>query len=241
MVPCYNEESRLRVDGFRRITELSPLSLLFVDDGSTDRTAERLEEIVSRLGGRGELLRLPVNGGKGEAVRQGMLRAIGEGAATVGYADADLSTPPEEIARLARVMEESDARVVMGSRVRLLGRRIERRPARHYAGRVFATVASLVLGLPVYDTQCGAKFFRVTQVLADALSRPFSSRWSFDVELIGRLLHPRQGRGYEPAGFVEVPLRVWHDVAGSKLTAHGALRAGIDLLRIGLSIRRGGG
>src|SRR5262249_59105570 len=106
----------------------------------------------------------------------------------------------------------------LGSRVKLLGRTIDRRIGRHYRGRIFATLASLVLDLPVYDTQCGAKLFRTSAILAAALSRPFRSRWSFDVELLQRLV---LGFGGVPAlavrEIVEEPLAVWRDVPGSKL------------------------
>jgi hypothetical protein len=128
----------------------------------------------------------------------------------------------------------------MGSRVQLLGRRIERSSLRHYAGRVFATGASLSLGLPVYDTQCGAKLFRPSPALACALEQPFTSRWAFDVELLGRLLRPDTGVPPVAAERIrEEPLLVWSDVPGSKLRPLGALRGGLDLLRLGLKSRLG--
>ena len=161
------------------------------------------------------------------------------GAQEVGYADADLSTSPEELSRLAKELEVRGVHVVLGSRVRLLGAQIDRRPLRHYLGRLFASVASLALRLPVYDTQCGAKFFRAGPALRHALAEPFHSRWAFDVELIGRLLRSPE-TPLSAADFVEVPLRHWADVNGSKLSPLAALRAGFDLFLIGYRLRRRG-
>ena len=239
VVPCHNEEKRL--DGERLLGLLARpgISLLFVDDGSTDRTRERLLEIAARAPDRVRVHALDHNRGKGEAVREGLLQALATGAAAVGYLDADLSTPPEEMLGLVAALADPRIQVVLGSRVSLLGRRIERQRARHYLGRVFASVASLALGIPVYDTQCGAKVFRRSPTLEAALARPFSSRWAFDVELLGRLLVGEDGAPQlGESVFVEVPLQRWHDVKGSSLSPGHMLKAGIDLLRIAGQIRR---
>jgi dolichyl-phosphate beta-glucosyltransferase len=219
VVPCYNEAARL--DEAPLLTFLDrcgEASLLFVDDGSTDATAQRLAAIAARSPARVDVLSLSPNGGKAEAVRQGMLRALSRGAGTVGYLDADLSTPPDELLRLRAKLDRPEVEVVLGARVALLGTDIERSAVRHYLGRVFASAASLILQARVYDTQCGAKLFRASPALAAALATPFISRWAFDVELLGRLL---AGSATVPAlplsAIVEVPLATWHDIGGSKL------------------------
>jgi glycosyltransferase involved in cell wall biosynthesis len=208
--------------------------LLLVDDGSTDRTLDVLAEIQGAApASTVRVLPLPRNGGKAEAVRQGLANALGRGARLIGYADADLSTPFAELSRLLEPVEQGTADVVLGSRVALLGTHIERTRARHYLGRVFATAASLLLKLGVYDTQCGAKFFRQSPALESALSVPFSSSWAFDVELIGRLLLGAPGAPpIAPDRFVEIPLRAWRDVRGSHLKSRDMARAAFDLVRI---------
>lgn len=236
IIPCFNEEARLREGEILSLARQPDLQIVLVDDGSTDGTRGRLERIAGESQGKAAALVLPRNSGKAEAVRLGFREALGLGAPLVGFADADLSTPPPEILRLIEVAEGRPALVIMGSRVRLLGTNIQRNPLRHVLGRVFATVASLAVGLDVYDTQCGAKFFRDTPALRRAMGLPFTSRWAFDVELIERLLSDSD-QPYTEADFVEVPLRTWIDVKGSKLAPHSAARAGLDLLRIGLRTR----
>jgi dolichyl-phosphate beta-glucosyltransferase len=134
--------------------------------------------------------------------------------------------------------ERPEIEVVLGSRVRLLGRRIERRAARHYLGRVFATGASLTLGLPVYDTQCGAKLLRATASTRQVFATPFLARWVFDVELLARYGQAVAGQAPPLERRVyELPLQQWTDVAGSKVRPWDFVRSGLQLLRIWRSYR----
>lgn len=234
VIPCFNEEARLDVEGVRAILEDPRASVLFVDDGSSDGTLALLRRLERELP-RVRVCELGTNAGKAEAVRAGLREAVADGAPLVAYLDADFATPPAEIARIIATLRESPAlTAALGSRVALLGRKIERSPARHYLGRVFATAASVVLGVAVYDTQCGAKAFRVDDVMRRALALPFTTRWIFDVELLDRLL-----RGGTPASaIVEVPLNAWRDVAGSKLAPWAAAHAAADLARLAARRRR---
>ncbi len=239
VVPCYNEASRLDVERFAELAARPGIHLLFVDDGSTDGTRGLLDALVRRGRGRIGVLGLTENSGKAEAVRRGLLDALTRGHEAVGFADADLATPPEELVRLVTVLEEKGVQAVLGARVVLMGGHIERRPWRHATGRVFAMFATAVLRVPFYDTQCGAKVFRPSAQLAAALRTPFHSRWAFDVELLGRLLSGSQG--VEPmreSAFVEVPLRRWVDVAGSKRHLASMVRATLDLGVIAVDLAR---
>jgi dolichyl-phosphate beta-glucosyltransferase len=237
VVPCYNEEQRLDGANFLALRGRPDIALLFVDDGSSDRTLERLRELSD--GAAVGVLALAQNGGKAEAVRRGMLHALEGGATIVGYMDADASTPAAEMLRLLELMESHGADVAMGARVRLLGSDVRRKRARHYLGRLFATAASIMLDLPVYDTQCGAKLFRDTPSLRAALSRRFMSRWAFDVELIGRLVTGDAGAPpLDQDRFLEMPLRQWCDVGGSKLGPTAMIKSGLELAAIQRDLRK---
>jgi glycosyltransferase involved in cell wall biosynthesis len=241
VIPCFDEEHRLDTVRLAELAESGRVRLLMVDDGSTDRTLSMLRALAESVSSV-DVLDLPRNVGKAETVRLGLLQAVESGAPTVGYYDADLATPPHELLRLLDVLDDRpEISFVMGARVALLGRTIERSALRHYLGRIFATLASVILRLRVYDTQCGAKVFRVTPALVEAINRPFRSSWVFDVELIARLLQGSRSVDPVPASaFEEVPLREWHDVGGSKLTVPRMVRAMTDLLVVGaqLSLRR---
>jgi glycosyltransferase involved in cell wall biosynthesis len=236
VVPCYNEASRLQSDRFLEfLRDHEDIRFLFVNDGSRDNTLSVLKAMQSGCEDRIQILDMIQNGGKAEAVRAGMLAAIGQGDVSyVGFWDADLATPLEAIPEFLEVIEESDElEMVFGSRIRLLGRHVNRRAARHYLGRVFASVVSIVLRLPIYDTQCGAKVFRITPELTQVLNDPFLSRWVFDVEILARYIALHDGSSaFLHEAIYELPLARWDDVAGSKVGPGDFLIAFLDILRI---------
>ncbi|HEX4065036.1 MAG TPA: glycosyltransferase [Acidobacteriaceae bacterium] len=238
VVPCYNEAARLDVETFARFLAAGrarTIHFLFVNDGSRDETLAVLESLRARFPERVSVLDQQPNRGKAEAVRNGMLEVIRSGAAVfTGYWDADLATPLEQIVDFLDLLElKPELNLVFGARVRLLGRAIHRQPLRHYLGRCFATVVSVLLRLPVYDTQCGAKLFRITPDLPEVLTEPFHSRWIFDVEILARLLALHRFNAVLLEGEIyEYPLPVWTDVAGSKVKPTDFLRAFGELAAI---------
>ena len=221
VVPCYNEARRLDAPAFEGyVKQGHPERFLFVDDGSTDRTAAILQELRDFAPGQIDFISLPKNRGKAEAVRQGILKGLEDQPDFVGYWDADLATPLDAIPEFRELMESKEhLQMVLGSRVKLMGRTIQRRMVRHYPGRVFATLVSMALRLPIYDTQCGAKLFRVSAEVRSLFETPFRSNWAFDVELIARFLRGRRLAGGPPPeeAVYEKALREWRDVAGSKV------------------------
>jgi glycosyltransferase involved in cell wall biosynthesis len=181
------------------------------------------------------------NRGKAETVRHGICTAVDREFEYVGFWDADLATPLAEIPEFMGVFaEHPELDMVFGSRVKLLGRHVERKASRHYLGRVFATFISTMLGLPIYDSQCGAKIFRVRPNTRSLFERPFLSRWVFDVEILARYLSA-VGPAAATAAIYEFPLHSWVDVGGSKLKAMDFLVAFRDVLRIRRAYPRFGG
>ncbi len=241
VVPCYNEALRLPVVQFQEFLGKSRVRFVFVDDGSRDNTIERLEELRRGNEDRVTVLQSPRNQGKAAAVRQGVTFALEHGAGQVdnqvedyvGYWDADLATPLDAIPQFMSVFRgKPGLDMVFGSRVKLLGRHVERRASRHYLGRVFATVVSIMLRLPIYDTQCGAKIFRVSPETRDLWAEPFRTKWIFDVELLARYIRRVGSSDSAAQRIYEFPLDAWQDVGGSKVKALDFLIAFRDVLRI---------
>lgn len=241
VIPCYNEEHRLPSSEFSKFIGETDVQFIFVDDGSTDRTASVLDGLAAEYPSRVAVHRMVQNRGKAEAVREGLLKACAARANYVGFWDADLATPLEAILDFRELLDRRrDIEMVFGARINLLGRAVNRRLVRHYFGRVFATAAAFTLGFEIYDTQCGAKLFRVTDGFAQRLQSPFIGGWIFDVEMIAREVEARRGTSLPPVQSViyEYPLDVWRDVAGSKISGADWLRVGFNLCRIWLRYLR---
>lgn len=233
VVPCYNEQLRLPMEQFQRFLSESTVNFVFVDDGSRDKTLERLKNLRKGREDRVFVLALPQNRGKAEAVRMGLNFALDQNAQYAGYWDADLSTPLEAITEFMEVFAaRPDLDMVFGSRVKLLGRKVHRKTSRHYLGRVFATTVSLILRLPIYDTQCGAKIFRVGPGTRELVAEPFGSRWVFDVELLARYIRRLGSPNLAATRIYEYPLNAWEDVGGSKVKPHDFFVAFRDVLGI---------
>jgi dolichyl-phosphate beta-glucosyltransferase len=240
VIPCYNEEQRLpRAELIAFVDSHPGVSLCLVDDGSRDGTLRLLQAMQAQRPGRVLVLPVQPNGGKAEAVRAGVRYAAASGDwPYIGYWDADLSTPLSEMERLLDTLRTTTAcRIAMGSRVKRLGSRIDRRIARHVLGRIFAACASLVLGLSVYDSQCGAKLFR-RDTVDIFFGKPFLTRWLFDLEMLVRLRNAGGTAAMDTA--CEVPLGRWTEVGGSKLRMREMLGVPIELLRIRGHYNKGG-
>jgi len=229
IIPCYNEGARLPSQDYRRFLYTHSTDILFVNDGSTDQTANLLEELRREFSIQVTILSLPKNVGKAEAVRRGILSIENyEKKDIIGFMDADLSTPLEEINYFLEEFKNPNIRFVFGSRISRIGAKIIRFHHRHYFGRLVATLVSLYLRIPIYDSQCGAKFFHMGFARKLFMS-PFISRWLFDVEIFRRiaLLDIKVS---ECA--LELPLHAWIEKGGSKISIKDYLQLPFEFYRI---------
>lgn len=216
------EEARDGAPGSAGLPER--IDVLIVDDGSADGTADLVR---SRPEPELSVLTVP-HGGKGAAVRAGMLHASTD---LIVFTDADMATPPDMIPLLVEVLADHD--VALGSRIQPDGSdmRASQPWYRRMLGKAFHALASVWVVGPVKDTQCGFKGFR-RAAAHDLFARQRIESIVFDVELI--FLARR--RGY---GIAVVPIR-WADRRGSRMRARPglALRVAWDLFRIPL-VHRG--
>lgn len=227
--PCYNESHRLPAS-FRKIKKFvfsQPYAteLIFVNDGSTDSTAQILRVFVQELSKRKDLsVRLinhVPNKGKGASVRMGMLSADGK---IRLFSDADISTPLEEINKFFPYFDKG-YNFVFGSRELKMSKKTGEPFWRTLIGagfRFFLFISGVKGG--VHDTQCGFKAF--TKSAAKTIfTRQKLNGGSFDIELlfIARKRHMR---------YIEVPVS-WEHVKGSTIDVmHDMLHHPIDILKM---------
>lgn len=208
VVPIYNEESRVLAPLPNAIQYLESTfekwELIMVDDGSTDKTPDRLLEAES-LTPHIKILRNLKNHGKGAAVRQGFQQAAGE---VLLFSDADFSTPPEECTKLLQTLA-TGYDIVIGSRgLPESNVEVPQSWARETMGKIFNLLIRSLLPLEFNDTQCGFKMFR-REAAELIFPRMSISGFAFDVEvlMIAQLHQLRTA---------EIPV-TWRNVRDSKV------------------------
>ncbi|MCT4665829.1 MAG: glycosyltransferase [Flavobacteriales bacterium] len=228
IIPCYNEEKRLHQNEVEKLLNLIPESkIIFANDGSTDQTVSVLQSIQKIAPDRIEIYDFTQNEGKAKVVYKSIHKALENPEVDyIAYLDADFSTNAKNFKLIYDGLMSSRKKFALGSRVKLLGRRIDRKVSRHYIGRFIVTFLGFKHALPVYDTQCGAKIFH-RSIFEQALTAPFKCSWLFDYEFLIRL--KKQDLLKEG---IEIPIHEWIDVAGSKLGYKSAIKILREILTI---------
>lgn len=229
IIPAYNEETRLPAT-LTRISDAmeargEPYEVLVVVNGSTDRTAD----VVKAAGDRDGNIRLIVTplAGKGRAVRIGVTEARGD---RIVFADADLSTPIDEVIGLTEQLDDR-YQVVIASREGSGARRVGEPYMRHLMGRIFNLLVQALAVPGIQDTQCGFKAFS-RRAARDVFSRQRIVGFGFDVEV----LFVARKLGY---GIREIPV-TWEYAASSRVDPFkDTVRMFRDVLRVRWNAVRG--
>ncbi len=226
IVPCFNEEKRLKIEEFINFSNNNSVSFCFVNDGSKDDTGKIIKKIIDKTANNLQI-NFKKNLGKAEAIRSAVIQVYDKyDFEYIGYWDADCATPLSEIMNLRNEILNKKIILVFGSRIKTIGRIIKRKKIRHFLGRIIATVASIILKLEVYDTQCGAKLFD-SKFIKKIFIKKFKTKWLFDIEIFFRTKHY-----YGDDIFLEFPLEKWTDIKGSKISLIDCIKIPYEIIKI---------
>ncbi len=205
--------------------------MCFVNDGSKDNTLQVLKNLQK---GREDFITVydcEKNGGKAEAVRQGMLfMAQKDDLDYIGFLDADLSTDLLDFDDLVKTIETSKFKIVSGSRISRMGANITKESARKIISLTINYIIRKILKMDFKDTQCGAKIFS-KDVIRIAFKDKFVTQWIFDVEIFKRMSQ-HFGLKKAKAMLCEQPLKRWIHADGSKLSMKDSIKIVMQLAQI---------
>ena len=237
VIPCYNEEERLLSNEFKDFAHKNlGYHLCFVNDGSTDKTLEVLEKLKKGSESNISIYNCAQNGGKAEAVRQGMLHlAKDEQLDYIGFLDADLSTDFRDFDDLVETLDQSNFKIVSGSRMSRMGADITKESARKIISMTINLIIRTILRMPFNDTQCGAKVMD-RSVVPMLFNKPFITKWLFDVEMFIRM-RKHYGKTEAKKLICEQPLKRWIHADGSKLSMKDSVKIVGQLAKIAFVYR----
>ena len=197
LVPVYNEAEYLPAL-LARLLEVPlwkevSMEIVAVDDGSSDGSAEALEELGRLYADVMRVVRHRRNRGKGAAIRTAIEHATGEFAV---IQDSDLEYNPQDLARVLAPLLEGYADAVFGSRFASCGERRVMYFWHSVANHFLTTVGNAVADLNLTDMETGYKAFRLSLVRSIPLR---SNGFGLDPELTVKL-------GQRGAALYEVPI-----------------------------------
>lgn len=183
IIPTYNEAHNINKLIERLMSlEIQP-DLLIVDDGSPDKTAEKVRQKQEEYPGRIHLIERERKKGLGTAYVQGFKYALNQNYEYVCEMDADLSHNPEDLPRLIETVKSGEADLAIGSRYSN-GISIVNWPLSRlilsYAANMYAR---FVTGLPVRDTTAGFKCIRRKVLEEIDIEKIRSNGYAFQIEI----------------------------------------------------------
>lgn len=214
VIPCYHESGRIGPFLAELCETLAPLggiTIRVVEDGSDAAEKQRMQAIIDTQRAKSPLLLEPLflqqNLGKGGAIYTAWNDE--KTADWLAFVDADGSCSASEVARLITLAREAPANTALfASRVKMLGKTVRRDFSRHLIGRIYATLVSELLDIPVYDSQCGLKL--VPRIHFERIASKLTIHgFAFDVELLATLLDTG-------CAVHEAPIS-WHETPGGKV------------------------
>ena len=209
VVPAYNEQ--LRITSFLKNLlnfskkNLDSYEIIIVDDGSNDNTYQIVKDLIKDYENT-KIITYSENKGKGYAVFQGILNAIGE---FVLFIDADGSTPPEEIKNMIKIYRKYDYDVIIGTRIDERSSIENPQPiSRKVLSLIFNLYSNILFRLRINDLLCGFKGFK-KEIAMRIFQDLKSFRWEFDVEILYKV------RKLEYSLY-QIPIK-WKHEEGSKI------------------------
>lgn len=238
IVPCYNEEKRLDLNYWEHVVlATKDIKWIFIDDGSSDNTSE----LLSQIPGGVEVKRLSSNLGKAEALRLGFQDATLQDNEVIGFIDADQSFDREEVVQMCKKYRHRAewnfsnqnyiavfmSRNSISNDVASLGGAF-----RKLFGTLISKINSAIWSELPSDTQCGFKFFKVSDKLLLALHDSFSNSWFFEIEMLMRI---RSIQG-NPLVINVVPLKYCFHVKDSKTSKGNTLNSVWQVVNVFLKL-----
>jgi glycosyltransferase involved in cell wall biosynthesis len=236
IVPCFNEEKRINLDYWNKLSEIPIVHWIFVNDGSSDGTKSLLNQIKNS-----SVINLESNSGKAEAIRKGILETFNKNQSEIfqfGYLDADSAFEIEDVKNVIKLSfsKESTYDSYWGSRVALSGRNITRNDLRHILSRILITIFGYRMGNLPYDPQTGFKVFKFNNEQMAIFDKNFKTKWFVDLEILLRfkVLNGKDMKTWEE------PVNTWKDIEGSKIRGLEIITVFRDLIKILIIIRKAG-